>query len=215
MARNYGVIKNEETTKRLFKNYNIFYPKSQNIGEVLLSNLENVRKSNVTEEEIGNVDYIYNLANITRNTYDEYNVWSQFHQGTVSNIAVIDLNDLYVSLVIGMYSAFGSLQMSNNGYLLDIKSSMPYSILPVIITDARYICGKRIILGVNDVCVATQIILNWMYGVADTTTVIEYPRFVYVDNNTIGLEYDPKFSDAVVAELQKLATLSVIKEPYS
>ncbi|GJQ88092.1 hypothetical protein Trydic_g13104 [Trypoxylus dichotomus] len=193
LAKNYGVIKNQQSVKGTLKNYNIFYPKSQNI------------------------DYIYNLANISRHTYNEYNVWSQFHQGTISNIAVIDLNDLYVSFVIGMYSAFGSQQMTNNGYILDIKSSMPYSILPIIISDAKYICAKRIVLGVNDVCTATQIILNWVHSAEDTTTVIEYPRFVYLDNNTIGLEddHDPKFSDTHIAELQKLATLNVVREPYS
>ncbi|KAI4458006.1 nucleophile aminohydrolase [Holotrichia oblita] len=170
-----------------------------------------------TQKDIHGIDYIYNLANATLNTYNEYNFWSEFHQGTASNIAVMDLDDFYVSLIIGMHASFGSQQMTNDGYITDNKASAPYTILPVIATDARFICAKRIVLGLNDVCVATQIISNWAYSTEDATTIIEYPRFTYLNNSLIGLEDDhpPKYSDNVISELQKLVSLNTIKEPYT
>lgn len=87
-----------------------------------------------------------------------------------------------------MFTPFGSQQMLDFGYILDIKSSMPYSILPLIITDANFICAKRIVLGVNDISVASQIVTSWSYGVENSTAAIEYPRFIIDNNNTIGLE---------------------------
>lgn len=86
-----------------------------------------------------------------------------------------------------MYSPFGSQQMLDSGYILDIRSSMPYSILPLIVTDAKYICGERIVFGINDISVGSQIITSWIYGIRNSTATIEYPRFVVL-NNTIGFE---------------------------
>lgn len=87
-----------------------------------------------------------------------------------------------------MHSPFGTQQMTIDGYITDNKTNTSYTILPVIATDARFICANRIVLGLNDVCIATQVISNWAYSIDDATTIIEYPRFTYLNNNVIGLE---------------------------
>lgn len=69
------------------------------MGDILFFNLEHIRELNFTKNNINEIDYIFNLANITKTVYTKYNVLSRFHQSTISNIAVMDSNDLYVSLV--------------------------------------------------------------------------------------------------------------------
>ncbi|KAK9751939.1 hypothetical protein QE152_g4621 [Popillia japonica] len=140
VAKYPGKIVRRVATKKLFRNYNIFYPKAHNIGELLYFNLEHIEKMKFTQKDINGIDYIYNLANTTLNIYNEYNYWSEFHQGTASNIGVMDLDDLYVSLIIGMHSPFGTQQMTIDGYITDNKTNTSYTILPVIATDARFIC---------------------------------------------------------------------------
>lgn len=82
-----------------FKYYNIFVPGSSAIGVALLINLQHIDNINFTAENTVNPEYIYRLAEITETTYNDLNITTKFYHGTSSNVAVMDLNDLYVSLV--------------------------------------------------------------------------------------------------------------------
>lgn len=93
-------IKKIESVKETFRNYNIYYPKSQNIGETLLSTFKLIENLDITKEDVNEVPYVFKLANVTQYAYNKFNHLNQFHQGTISNVAVIDTNDVYVSLVM-------------------------------------------------------------------------------------------------------------------
>lgn len=86
-----------QALKYTFNNYDIYIPNTP-VGLSLISNLEEIEKFNFTKEDSIKPEYIYRLLEVTQNTYTEQNITEKFHEGTSSNVAVIDLNDYYVSL---------------------------------------------------------------------------------------------------------------------
>lgn len=88
-----------------------------------------------------------------------------------------------------MYTPFGSYEKTPSGYIVDVKNrSLSCTRLPLIITDAHYVCGRRMIFGASDVSEATQIIAYLVIAKNNVTTGIEAPRFHVLLNGTIGIE---------------------------
>lgn len=88
-----------QSLKLKFRNYNIYVPDHQTSGPVLLINLHHIEYMNFTLKDTIHPEYIYRLAEITKITYSDLAVPQNFYQGTSSNVAVMDLDDNYVSLV--------------------------------------------------------------------------------------------------------------------
>lgn len=87
-----------------------------------------------------------------------------------------------------MYAPFGSRQMTPSGFLLDLPLNKPCTRIPFIITNKDYICGRRLVLGANDIELATQVITTLLIGGENATVGIEAPRFGFVNFDSIGLE---------------------------
>lgn len=87
-----------QALKYTFNNYDIYVPNTP-VGSSLISNLGEIEKFNFTKEDSIKPEYVYRLLETTYNTYTEQNITEHFHEGTSSNVAVIDLNDYYVSLI--------------------------------------------------------------------------------------------------------------------
>lgn len=104
-------------------------------------------------------------------------------EGSSSVVTVIDNGDLYVSLVAGLNSMFGSqLELPDYGFLLnnalanfypaaDINNSNPNSfknpgqrplqgMTPVVAVDANGKCGMRFVAGASDATVLGQVVMN-------------------------------------------------------
>lgn len=89
----------------------------------------------------------------------------------------------------GMYTLFGTQELTPRGYILDVNATINTNTrLPIIITDKKYICGRRIVLGTGDLSIATQVITSLLIGGEDASTSVEGPRFRILDSNIIGIE---------------------------
>lgn len=82
-----------------FYDYIVYMPNILTAGPVLSSLLYNINNINITYNDSLKPEYVYRLAKEVQTVYKEYNVSNNFHQGTSSNVAVMDLNDNYVSVV--------------------------------------------------------------------------------------------------------------------
>ncbi|KAJ8945822.1 hypothetical protein NQ314_009044 [Rhamnusium bicolor] len=221
----YGYIKTmnqpiiSQAIKSTFNSYDIYVPNTPSIGQLVIANLQKVEEFNFTKEDTNKPEYIYRLAETTQTIYGEQNISAKYHEGTSSNIAVIDLYDNYVSLVTGMYDLFGSGEMTTHGYILDVKNKeKPCSRVPFVITDGNLICGRRMVFGANDLSVATQLVTSLLIANENATESIESPRFHVFRNGTIGIEgsHLPAFNEDIVNYLQTLTpNLALISEPYS
>lgn len=88
-----------------------------------------------------------------------------------------------------MYQFFGSGKKTLLGYVEDIKNKGTLSTrIPILITDSQYICGKRMVFGVNNIATAIQIINSLIIGNENGTESIEAPRFHIGSNGTVGIE---------------------------
>lgn len=88
-----------------------------------------------------------------------------------------------------MYAPFGSGEKTPTGYVVDVKNqSLSCTRLPIIITDANYVCGRRMVFGATDVAEATQIIASLIIASQNVISAIEAPRFYTLLNGTVGLE---------------------------
>lgn len=88
-----------------------------------------------------------------------------------------------------MYAPFGTREMTQGGYLLDVKSSLlPPSRIPLIITDSDYVCGRRIVLGTSDIATASQIVASLLIASENATSGVEAPRFNILGDKSIGIE---------------------------
>lgn len=208
------------STVSQFKEYSVFVPENSEIALPLFANLQKINSTNVTIPDTAKPPHVLKFVEVTKRTYDEYKIVEKFYKGTSSNVAVMDLNDNYVSLITGMTSPFGTGNLTNEGYLLDtdVQSKFP-SRLPLIVTDTNYVCGKRIALGITDVATASQIILSLVLPNANATSSIEAPRFNILDNGAIGIEegHLPAYSQDVLGALKSYFKegIEFMKEPYS
>lgn len=172
--------------KSTFHNYDVFVPSLESIGPILLVNLREIEEYNFTQTDSQSAKKI---VDSTLKIYGEFNVSTKFHEGTSTNIAVMDMDDNYVSLVTGMYDLFGSRELTTHGYVLDVKNKdRPCSRIPIILTDSSFICGKRMAFGANGIAQASQVIANLVIGDKNATDGIEAPRFYVLENSTIAVE---------------------------
>lgn len=205
-----------------FHSYNVFVPSSPSVGPELMAILRYIEAYNFTHEDLLSPEYNYKLVQEIQSVYLDYNLTAKFHEGTASNVAVIDNDETYVSIVTGMYQPFGSHQMSAGGYLLDIKGSGDEvkgticSRLPLIVTDGGAVCGRRLVLGASNAALGAQLLSTLLVGATNVSTAIEWPRFDVYGNGTIGLEdHTPLFNDEIVQALEHLGSLMRIQHPYT
>ncbi|CAH0552955.1 unnamed protein product [Brassicogethes aeneus] len=205
-----------QSIKTVFNNYDIYVPGSSSIGPSLIKNLEKIE--NLEHSGVSSAEYIYRVADITENSYNDLNITTNFHLGTSSNVAVMDLDENYVSLITGMYAMFGSGELTSAGYFLDDHNKgIPIrSRVPIILTDGEVICGKRMVFGANDLAVATQLITLAVQN-QNATEIIEQARFHILPNGKLGIEgfTAAAFSDEVLMYLNTLSQPVTLFEPYS
>ncbi|XP_049820917.1 glutathione hydrolase 7 isoform X2 [Aethina tumida] len=217
----YITITNEpshfEAVKSTFSNYDVFVPNIPSAGPSLLANLERIEKLNYSNN-ISAAEYVYRIAESTEQIYSELNITSKFEEGTSSNIAVMDLHDNYVSLITGMTALFGSKELTSGGYFFDGNLGHKHaSRIPIILTDANVICGRRIVFGANDISTATQLITSLVVSKQNATESVEAPRFHILSQGGLGLEDfpAPSFNDEALKYLNTLSQPIVLQEPYS
>lgn len=134
-----------------------------------------------------------------------------------------------------MYAPFGAREKTPTGYVVDVKNqSLSCSRLPIIITDANFVCGRRIVFGASDVAEAIQIIASLLIAQQNVISSIEAPRFNMLLNGSVGIESKllktflkiksndlfsggrtPLFKADTIQYLEALGDLFVVKEPYN
>lgn len=97
-----------------------------------------------------------------------------------------------VSIFRGLNGMLGSSHMSLAGYITDnapvVTGDLETSFMPVIVTDSKFICGKRIIFGTGDASLAVQILAELLIADKNITDSIEAPRFRILGEKEIGIE---------------------------
>lgn len=68
------------------------------MGPLLSLILQYMEHSNMSY--VDKSEQIYYIPHIIQTVYEEYNVSDNFHEGTSTNIAVMDLDDNYVSVTM-------------------------------------------------------------------------------------------------------------------
>lgn len=89
-----------EALRLTFNNYNIYVPGKPSVGPVLLENLKIMEEMGLSGSNFSKSEAPYEIARITNALYRNLDLDEQFHNGTSTNIGVIDLNENYVSLVM-------------------------------------------------------------------------------------------------------------------
>ncbi|XP_065169561.1 glutathione hydrolase 7-like [Atheta coriaria] len=221
--RSYITLENTPTSSTALcsklNEFNICVPNAPSIGPELLMNMQRIGQNNFTKmAAVQDAEYYYHIGETTKLLYEDLNITSNYHEGTSSNIAVIDKDDNYVSLVTGMFQLFGSRELNPAGYITDVKTSVNIacSRVPIIVTDAEVVCGRRLILGANNIATASQVLSGLLIAGNNVTTGVEIPRFNLFNDGSVGFEDDhnPSFPDEVVGHFEKLGRQVHIKEPY-
>lgn len=203
----------ESVVATKFMNFDIYVPQTDaTVGQFLVNALNIFQTMNLSETVFSDPVYAHELVDVVQ-YYQHKNENSTFHEGTISNIAVMDTNDNYVSLVTGLYQLFGSGVTTEFGYIEDVYSDKISSRMPVLITDGRYVCERRYVFGVNNLGSALQIISNLLLHKENVTAAIEAPR-LYIGNWTVGFEdsHLPSFP-AEILEHSPWKT-NLVPEPY-
>lgn len=92
-------VKEIESVKLQFYKYNIFVPNTSISEPILMSILQEMQLHNFTEQDIVKLEYINRIIDVTKKIYQEKNITSINNEESFSNIAVMDNEDNYVSLV--------------------------------------------------------------------------------------------------------------------
>ncbi|KAK8718645.1 hypothetical protein OTU49_014578, partial [Cherax quadricarinatus] len=106
----------------------------------------------------------------------------------------------------GLGTYFGSRVMTKHGILFNnhLANMLPHthqednqhsharpltSYTPLIITDSRQVCGRRVVLAAPEVGAAVQVVAQVVFRDNDLTQAIEQPRItVKLDNNQVFVE---------------------------
>ncbi|XP_050421121.1 glutathione hydrolase 7-like isoform X1 [Adelges cooleyi] len=146
--------------KQDFMNYSIITSNKDTGGPILF---EVLSKLNVTKNDDDSM-----FSSLPSSFKDLGDNWLE---NTGLHIATTDVFDLYVTVVSGLGSIFGSGILTRSGYMLNNAlytsseenniSQRPSSLyLPFIAVEKDKICGRRIISGSADVRDGTQILLS-------------------------------------------------------
>jgi hypothetical protein len=117
----------------------------------------------------------------------------------------------------GLHGLFGSGEITTGGYTLDVGGA-PCARLPIIITDANAICGRRLVLGANDAALASQLVMALLVAGENVSTAVEAPRFHILADGSMGIEgaHSPAFDEDVLKYLETLTASPVLEaEPYA
>lgn len=88
-----------EALKLTFMDYDVYVPNFPTAGPILSIQLQHIEAMNFSQDDTKKPIYMYRLGELTQAVYTELNISRKFHQGTSSNVAVMDMNDNYVSVV--------------------------------------------------------------------------------------------------------------------
>lgn len=88
-----------EALKLTFMDYDVYIPNFPTAGPILSILLQHIEALNFSQTDTNKPIYMYRLGELTQAVYTELNISKKFHQGTSSNVAVMDMNDNYVSVV--------------------------------------------------------------------------------------------------------------------
>lgn len=88
-----------QAIKTNFNGYNIYVPSSPSIGPALLVNLQHIAQMNYSLADLTKPLFFTSLASVTEAVYKTLRLGKTFHNGTSSNVAVIDTNEQYISLI--------------------------------------------------------------------------------------------------------------------
>ncbi|KAJ9595164.1 hypothetical protein L9F63_013522 [Diploptera punctata] len=130
-----------------------------------------------------------------------------FTKSAGSHVSAVDLNDLYVSVVSGLNTWLGSQIFVDESFILNnalinfgvgknkpLGGKRPISYAtPVIATEMRRICGRRLVFGSGDTTLALQVLARMLVLDRDIDLSIEAPRFHLENiNKTVYLEEGEK-----------------------
>lgn len=173
--------------KQNFMNYCIITSNNGTGGPILLEVLSKINNTNTNVEDLS-------LLNSFKR--DNWN------QNSGLQVSTTDAFDLYVTIISGLGSVFGSYILTNSGYILNnildsnLKDHMINQTeratslyLPVIAVETGNICGRRLISGAADVRDGTQLLLSMLKtDPQDILSVNNIPRF-RLKNNDVAIEY--------------------------
>lgn len=190
--------------------FTLYTPPNQPAVAELVTALRAVLTANYTTGDKNNPEVVYRLASSLLQARAVGAV-----DGTASNVAVIDRDDVYVSLVTGLSGTLGSRRLDARGFLVD--DAAPSRPLAPLMLAEQYTCGRRFVLGSNDVVLAAQVILNLIATDGNLTSSVESPRFSVLGVSDIGIEssHPPFFSPLSLHYLQSVGRLHNATLPYS
>jgi gamma-glutamyltranspeptidase len=149
-----------------------------------------------------------------------------------SHVAAVDLNDIYVSVVSGLNVWFGSQLLTNGGFLLNnalanfgqgknspFPGKRPMSLAtPIIATEKRRVCGRRLLIGAADATVAAQVLSRLLVFDKNITLSIENARFQIADGNSsvfVEDQHEPSLSESSQKYLKLSGyNLQALPKPY-
>ncbi|GLH08958.1 Gamma-glutamyltransferase 7 [Gryllus bimaculatus] len=226
--------KRRKALQAKFSNFEVFVPGAPSGGPLLLATLNLLKNTNITDEE----EIVSVLSGKLNDMYENFKgdwgdpdqnqnetevtgiAWN-FPEAVTSHVAAVDLNDLYVSVVSGLNTWFGSQVMTDNEFILnnalknfDVGNNVaspkkrPLSLAaPIIVTESGQVCGRRLVLGAADTTIAVQLLAELLLLHQNGTASIEAPRFHFKPaEKLIELEgfRAPILSNATVTLLQQM-----------
>lgn len=227
-----------------FGGFEVIVPGPPSGGPLLLVTLDLLQNSTVT----GSQEMINTLAEKLNEVYETYKgswgdpdfdekraetgtAWD-FPEAAASHVAAVDQNDLYVSVVSGLNTWFGSQILTSDQFILNDalrnfdtgKNSggprkRPFTLgAPIIVTQSGEVCGRRLVLGAGNTAVAVQLLVQLLVFNQNGTSSIEAPRFHLTPlSNKIGIEgwRQPSLSNATIDYLQKSGyKLQILPKPF-
>ncbi|CAG9856985.1 unnamed protein product [Phyllotreta striolata] len=194
-----------------FARYNVFAPHEDVFIEEAL---REIGKTNYTERDVNSFDFISKTARLVESFHEN----GTYHEGTISNVAVMDTDDVYVSLVTGLYQFFGTGEKTSLGYFEDVKNKLTTCTrTPLLITDKRYVCGRRFVFGANNLSTALRILTALLIGNINGRDALEAPRYRVDGAGKIGFEgaHSPVFGGEMLKDFEKIGfELYAVREPY-
>ncbi|XP_022181735.1 gamma-glutamyltransferase 7-like isoform X2 [Myzus persicae] len=175
--------------KQNFMNYCIITSNKGTGGPILLEVLSKMNNTSTYPEDLS-------LLNSFKSLGDNCN------QNSGLQVSTTDAFDLYVTIISGLGSVFGSRNLTNSGYILNnvldsnFKDCMINQTervtslhLPIIAVETGNLCGRRLISGAADVRDGTQLLLSMLKtNPQDIISVNNIPRF-RLKNNDVAIEY--------------------------
>ncbi|XP_046985166.1 glutathione hydrolase 2-like isoform X2 [Schistocerca americana] len=239
--------KRRKALHSVFGSFNIIVPDSPSGGPFLLETLRKLDNNKI----VGNfTEMIQALTAAMQETYKtQFNsfgdtpdntsdhgllsstaLWS-YPEAVGSHVAAVDLNDLYVSIVSGLNTWFGSQLLTKEGFVLNnamenfnagsnafAPGKRPFSLATPIIAVQKEVCGRRLISGVGDAVVGIQLLVEYITREKNISASMEAPRFRYNPvENQIQYEawHKPEMSNKTLYQLRLLNyKVSAIREPY-